>query len=226
MFEWLMFEARSQRSPRGLGGHRERARNITQKLLHARGALSRLCGIAILTAPLCSCASEEKVVRYKPFLTGIDGASHADTPVMGDTRVTPADPTKAGDSIVRETPDGKVVLISKSPQHVMMHVERCLDEEQDQLLLEQVISEQTKDYYRTQGKDPLAYVQLLRDRRKDVAKLFSRMPQGEHSPSVMLRQLPDRVWRLDVVGGYAKGLNWTRLWVRMERGEWKLMWMD
>lgn len=183
----------------------------------------------VVAMALClgACATEEKVVRYKPFLTGIEGAKFGQEPVLGDPRVTPADPTEVPDNkIVREEPDGSKTLIARSPVHVMQHVERCLDENEDDLLLEQMVAQSTKDYYAAQGKDPKAFIRELHAKRKDIAKLFARMPQGESSPTVLLRQLPDRVWRIDVVGGFAKDLRLTRLWVQMERGQWKLMWVD
>lgn len=174
-----------------------------------------------------ACASEEKVVRYKPFLTGIEGATFNQQPVLADQRVTPIRPDSIADNrIVIDNPDGSTTLISRSPQHVMLHVERCLDENLDDLLLQQIVAEQTKTYYRAQGKDPTQFIELLHQRRKDIAKLFARLPQGEHSPSALLRQLPDRTWRIDLTSGYAKDLHWTRLWLQMERGQWKLLWLD
>lgn len=183
--------------------------------------------LAALPLALTSCTPEEKVTRYKPFFTGIENARFNEQPVLGDPRVTPVSPeTGTENKIVIESPDGKKTLISRAPLHVMQHVERCLDENEDDLLLDQIIASQTKDYYRAQGKDPRQYVELLRSRRKDIAKLFARLPQGENSPTALLRQLPDRTWRVDLVGGYAKDLTWTRLWVQMERGQWKLLWID
>lgn len=192
----------------------------------ARSALA--CAfVCVCAVVLGACTPEEKVIRYKPFLTGIEGAKFGSDPVLGDPRVSPANPQDVKDNkIVDESPDGKKTLIARSPSHVMQHVERCLDENEDQLLLDQMIAESTKNYYRAQGKDPIEYVNDLRAQRKDIAKLFARMPQGESSPTVLLRQLPDRVWRIDVVGGYAKDLRLTRLWVQMERGQWRLMWVD
>lgn len=191
---------------------------------------------ALLTLGLAvgACAPETKVVRYKPFLANLGPALQEGMtlkvnkePVLNDARVSPVDPTAAPDNrIVIENEDGTKTLIARSPQHVMLHVERCLDEGEDDLLFEQMVAEQTKNYFRAQGKDPRSYIDQLRDDRRDIARLFARMPQGESSPTVMLRQFPERTWRIDVVGNYAKDLRFTRLWVQMERGQWKLLWID
>jgi hypothetical protein len=201
------------------------------------GAWARAVGALVLAAMLfvCpGCETEEKVVRYKPFLATLEPAlnegmtlKYSEKPVLGDPRVSPADPQAVADNkIVREDERGQKTLIARSPSHVMQHVERCLDDDEDELLLEQMVAESTKNYYRAQGKDPIEFVQDLRRQRKEIAKLFARMPQGESSPTVILKQLPDRVWRIDLVGGYAKDMKLTRLWVQMERGQWRLMWVD
>lgn len=199
-----------------------------------RLAVGGVVALCVGVGALEGCESEEKVVRYKPFLAGLTPAlqegmtlKQGTEPVLNDSRVRPVDPG--------EVPDNKIVIvnedkseryISRSPVHVMRHVERCLDEEKDKPLLDQIVASSTKEHYRAQGKDPMVFIESLHERRKDIAKLFSRMPQGESSPTVQLRQFPDRVWRLDVVGGYAKDLVLTRLWVQMESGQWKLMWVD
>lgn len=192
------------------------------------------CLATLIACTLGACAGEERVVRYKPFLATLGPALQEGMtlkvnkePVLDDPRVRPLDPGAVPENRIRvENADGSVTLVSRSPRHVMQHVERCLDNDEDQLLFDQVIAEETKNYYRAQGKDPREYIDWLRENRKHVSRLFARMPQGESSPTVMLRQLPDRTWRIDVVGNYAKDLRYARLWVRMERGQWKLLWID
>lgn len=206
--------------------------------MNARGTVCRVLPFVLVAAAVAiffaACTPEEKVVRYKPFLANLKPAlgegmtlKYNEEPVVGDPRVTPPSPSDAkGEAAIDESPDGKKKLVAHTPAHVMQLVERCLDENEDRLLLDQMVAESTKEYFRAQGKDPIGFVEDLHAKRKDIAKLFSRMPQGENSPTVILHQLPDRVWRIELIGGYAKDMRFTRLWVQMEKGQWRLMWVD
>jgi hypothetical protein len=184
-----------------------------------------LAGALVLAA--VGCAPQERVTRYRPFFTGIQGADFTAEPVNASAGLV--DPTAVPeDKIILTRDDGSRVFIARSPRHVMQHVETLLNEDDpasDQILLDQLVSEKTHEFYRTQGKDPLAFVADLHARRKDVARTFARMPMGEHSPTVLIDQPGDRVWVLRLTGAAAEDIAFTRVWFRMERGQWKLMWM-
>jgi hypothetical protein len=194
------------------------------------GAFAVAIGLALSLA-LAACENTEKTLRYKPFFSGLSDprieTRFGTQPVTDSPVLKPIDPGAGADNRIRITSDdGKLTLISRAPVHVMSHVQTCLDNGEFDELFEQIVAESTKSHFRSQGKDPRTYLEFLKDNEKNIAKLFSRMPQGENSPSAVLRQLPDRVWRIDVTGAFAKDLELTRLWVQMERGSWKLMWID
>jgi hypothetical protein len=172
------------------------------------------------------CQTEDKVLYYKPFFTGISGAEfHGAQPV--NSQAGYSDPTHVPEQkIVIEKADGTKILIAKTVRHMMTHVERCLDEGDDDLLMEQVISSKTIEQYRAQGKDPQEIIKYLRKNRKDLAKLFSRMPLGEYTPTVILEQPGDKTWVVKLSGKPAEGMKFTRVWARMEEGNWKFLWVN
>lgn len=176
------------------------------------------------------CEREANVVRYKPFFTGITGAEV--------TRGVGAQPVNANDGyidptrlpsdakLVIENPDGSKTLVAKSLRHMMGHLERCLDEGDDDLLMDQVISEKTKEHYRSQGKDPQEIMRFLKRNRRDIAKLFARMPMGEYTPTVILEQPGDKMWVVRLTGAAARDMKFTKLWARLEEGNWRFVWVD
>lgn len=187
----------------------------------------RILWPALAAASLSACAPESRITHYKPFFANITGAEFVEggEPVNADRGYV--DPTVVPDNrIVIENPDRTKTLVARSVRHMMTHLERCLDQNEDDLLLEQVISQKTKDFYRTEGRDPRELIDSLRMNRKEIARTFARMPMGEKSPTVILDQPGDKTWCVEIVGGAAKDLMYRRLWARMEQGNWKFLWLD
>jgi hypothetical protein len=201
-------------------------RNPGSPLCALRALRGELFLPALLLATLPGCQQESRVVRYKPFLSNVAGAEFS-----GQGPVNPAagyaDPTAVPDNrIVLEHPDGSRTLIARSVQHLITHMQSCLMEGADELMLEQVISEKAKLHYRSRGEDPMALVESLKKNRKEVMKTLARMPLGESTPTVVLRQPGDKTWTLKLTGAAARDLKFTRLWARMESGNWRFVWLD
>lgn len=187
------------------------------------------CGLLAALSLLPGCQPEERVLRYKPFLTGVAGAQYAGPqgrPVNPNDGYT--DPTRlpADQKSVIELADGSKVLVSKNLRQMMSHLEQCLDSGEDELLLDQVISEKTKEEYRGKGKDPIEVVRFLKRNRKDIAKLFARMPMGEYTPTVILDQPGDKTWIIRLTGAPAQGMKFTKLWARLEQANWRFVWVE
>lgn len=179
---------------------------------------------------LTACSSEEKVVSYKPFFTGIGSAEFGTEPVQSQRTGEIADPTAVApdEKLMVIEEDGTRTYISRSPRNVMGHLMNVLDEntpEGDAAFLDQLVSEKTIEYYRSNGKEPLDFMKELRARQKDIAKSFARMPMAEHSPTVIIDQPGDRTWCIRLTGAAAKDVRYTQLWVRLENKQWKLMWL-
>lgn len=184
----------------------------------------------LLLLLLAACASEEKVVSYKPFFSGIGSAEFGTAPVQSARTGATADPTEVApdEKLVIIADDGTRTYISRTPRNVMGHLMSVLDEntpEGDAAFLDQMVSEKTIEYYRSNGKDPADFIKELRARQKDIAKSFARMPMAEHSPTVIIEQPGDRTWCIRLTGAAAKDVRYTQFWVRLERKQWKLMWL-
>lgn len=188
----------------------------------SRRTASTLACLALAIAP--GCKSEETVTRYKPFFTGLSGAEFNTQPVEANTGYI--DPTSNPDGRnVIENPDGSRILVCKSIRSMMTHLERELDAENSDIILEQLISKRTLEEFEARGESPKAIIDFLVKHRRDIAMLFARMPMAERSPTVILRQPGNRVWILELNGAPAEGLRFTKLWAVMERGNWKFYWV-
>lgn len=128
------------------------------------------------------------------------------------------------DRIVIENPDGSVTLISRRGAHLMSHIQRTLAHDEEELFVEQVLSERTKAEYRERGLEPAEAFATLKERSADISLLFSRMPFGEASPDVIMSTLDDKTLRLTLTGAGARDLHWTTMDMVLERGSYRLRW--
>jgi hypothetical protein len=175
---------------------------------------------------LAACQPERKVVSYHPFFEGVPGAQLGTAPV-GPRFENRVDPTAAPpEGIVIEKPDKSKVLISRSIRHLMTHLENTLSSGEDDLLFDQLIADAAKEEFRAQGKDPREIVTYLKKNHEDIRALFGRMPFAEQSPSVILLQPGNKVMHLKLTGLAAEDVRFTHLWVRLEKENWKLLWID
>ena len=185
------------------------------------------------TLSLCfllgACAQQERVTSYKPFFTGLGGAEFgAQAPV--DPLKGHVDATAMAPDIktIVEHPNGTKTYIAPAPSILMAHVEALLDEgtpEADKTLLDQLIDENTKEHYRRHGAEPTEYIAYLHQNRKQIAKTFSRMPMGEHTPTVIVDQPGNRQWVLKLTGQAGEGVKFREVWVRQDMGMWRLEWL-
>ncbi len=193
-------------------------RRVRNKVLLLIGA----CGVAAVNV---SC--QERIVNYKPFFSGIEGAQ-TQTPGVSDGSGRSA-LRKAGKdddvSLVHQNKDGTVSLISKSGRQLMMHIQRTIAEDEAGQFTNQVLSEITRAEYHERGLDPVQAFEEVKKNQKEIAKLFNRMPLGEHSPNVMMDPIGRNMFRVRVTGQSKKGLEkWTGFDMVFEKGNWRLRW--
>lgn len=173
-----------------------------------------------------SCQQDEKIINYKPFFAGLEGAKTQTPPVTAAT--APALPK--GDNgnevgLLKENPDGSVTLVIKSGRNLMAHIQRTLAEDKKDQFTQQVLSEITRGEYQERGLDPVQAFDMAKKNQKEIGKLFNRMPMGEYSPNVLMEQLGRNMIRVRLTGQARKGLDkWTGFDMIMEKGNWRLRW--
>ncbi len=183
-----------------------------------------LCALSsVLLLPACS--DDVKVIRYDPFLARLPGAEGGEPPVgkRAQSEIDPHDVPK--EELIIKNPDGSVTLISHVTRQLIAHLSRLMEEGDDDLLYDQLISKQTKAHFLSEGKDPKHEVKTyFAENREDIYALLARMPAGERTPGVTLTKIASSQFKLTITGTAARGTNFTEMWVVMENGNWKLWW--
>jgi hypothetical protein len=204
-------------------------------MIAVRTHIAALACVVIVAG--AACQSDEKIVHYKPFFSGLAGVETQTPPVYGKESVAPskmpepaaAEPDKPGepvvDKLVVTTPDGKKKLISGSGVQLMYHIQTLLASGDAQLFADQVLCETTRREYLSRGLDPKEAFKTAKEREKEIAKMFARMPMGEHSPNVLMEPLGGNVFRVKLTGTATHGLEkWVGFDMVLEKGNWKLRW--
>ena len=185
------------------------------------GVGARLAGLGLVVL-VGGC--EEKIVNYNSFLSGLPGAEQS-LPYKPD-RGAYHDPTVVAESDLVQSPEPKkTVLVAKTGRHLMIHIYTTVDENNEDLFIEQVLSESTKQECAARGKDPRELFRRLRARQEDLQMLFAAMPNGEKTPGLFMRPLAGGAKRVQLDGLPARGLYWDGFDMIMEGGNWKLVWM-
>lgn len=179
-------------------------------------------GAAII---LAGCATEERVVRYRPILASVPGAQSSMQPVGPRFEGEFTDPTQVpSDELVLELPDGTKKLKARTGRHLMAHIINTIDAGDDALFVEQVLSERTKAEFYKRGLDPTEAFRQLKKRREDILKLFNQIPMGEYTPGIYMRGVGGGVQRIKVPGPVGQDLRWNFMDMVMEGGNWRLRW--
>jgi hypothetical protein len=188
-------------------------------------AINRRVGGLLMAVAAVLSACETRVVSHNSFLTGLQG-SEQQLP-SNRNLAGYADPTLVReDRLVKEDPaTGARTLTARSGRHLMIHIYTCVDQDDAELFVSEVLSERTRREFSERGIDPREGFKWLQEHQEDLQKLFSQMPAGEYTPGLFLRPVGGGVQRVELDGLAAKGLFWTGFDMVQERGSWRLRWM-
>ncbi len=182
---------------------------------------------SLLLAVCCaaaSCAREEKLVRYKPWFAGLEGAQiNRQVAIPSNLRSDPG----AGmpeDSLRVQHEDKSVSLIAKTGRQLMIHIYTTLAENERDLFTKEVLSESTRAEYRAQGLDPSVAFDALLAREDDIIDFFNAVPYAENTPGVFWQPQGARTFRIEAVGLPRTNLKIVAMDMTMEQGNWKLRW--
>lgn len=183
-------------------------------------ALIALTAAILLALPACR---EERIVSRKGMLSSLPGAQTGGIP---DARnITQADVLRTPQSGIRQTlPDDTVVLYAKSIQHLMTHIVNTMQNGEQELFTQQVLSKATRNEFVVRGYDPKeAYKEIVR-RQRDVFRLFNAMPFGERTPGVYMESIGRNEFRIRLPKSSWGDLKWTGIDAVFEDGSYRLRW--
>lgn len=185
-----------------------------------RAAIAACLAAVILVLPACG---EERIVSRKGMLSSLPGAQTGGIPDVRN--ITQADVLRTPEAGIRQTlPDGTVVLYAKSIQHLMTHIVNTMQNGEEELFTQQVLSKATRDEFVVRGYDPNeAYKELVR-RQRDVFRLFNTMPFGERTPGIYMESIGRNEFRIRLPKSSWGELKWTGIDAVFEDGGYRLRW--
>lgn len=184
-----------------------------------------LAGLVVVGPALPGC--ETRVIRQTQVLSALrqqqGGGPHGST---GGSRAGLGERPRLPPigELLEEGPDGSERLIVTSVRDLMLHIGRALEREDAALFAGQILSERTRREFLERGRDPEEALAMLAEDEAGVRRLFERMPLGEFTPGLYLRQVGDNVYRLNA-RGMPRGSRFTFIDVVFERGRWRLRWL-
>jgi len=180
--------------------------------------------IVVASVALTSLAgcSYRREYGYKPFFTGLDGAEFS-TPASADVRGAQDSSQRLAEPRITNE-DGSITLINATGRHLMVNIMYCLDQDNAALFVEQVLSDHAVNDAYDHGREPEDVFRILKENARDVRELFTRMPFGEHTPTVMMKSLGPNIIEIRLTGISTRGLKWKSMSMVMERGGWRLIW--
>jgi len=223
-------------------------RHALQPVSVQRATFPRKRGLALIALALVSflpaCETQTRIIRENSLLGNLpnakrggqpDASTDPNAPGSGSTasndslaaaatELSTASGIPAGELYARNL-DGTIQLRAPAIRHCMLNLALCLQAGRDELLYEQLISDQTKQHFITEGKEPrAATLEFLKDNYDDLMAIFLRMPAGERSPGVTMEKVGPGELKLQLSRANAKGLRFTELWFVMQRGNWRFWW--
>ncbi|MFN7396232.1 MAG: hypothetical protein ACK5UW_04705 [bacterium] len=182
--------------------------------------------LLLLLLALTGC-EQSREISYKTPLDRVPGASRSDASLAKQVQQTPVEAARAKrEELSKKDERGREVLVLESPHQAIFNLGRLLnDPASDGMLLEQLISETTKKRMVADGGTPEDAVVFLRENTQDIQDLLRRMPFAEQSMDVSMEKQGGGVYCFRLRKGPARGLRYDSVWLALENGKWKWVWV-
>lgn len=123
-----------------------------------------------------------------------------------------------------ENEDGTITLYAKSVRQLMTQITTTIQNGEEELFTEQVLSKVTRDEFLDRGLDPALAFRELTKRQKDIFRLFYFMPMGEYTPGLYLKAVGKNTFRLQLSRARNEKLYWIGIDTVFENGNYRLRW--
>tara|TARA_R110002073_G_scaffold1715_1_gene12213 strand:- start:93244 stop:93732 length:489 start_codon:yes stop_codon:yes gene_type:complete len=123
-----------------------------------------------------------------------------------------------------EDEDGTITLYTKSIRQLMTQITLCIQNDERDLFVEQVLSQITKDEFYERNLDPGFAFDELVARQRDIFRMFYFMPMGEYTPGLFTKSIGRNVFRLQLSRARNEELYWIGIDSVFEKGNYRLRW--
>jgi hypothetical protein len=208
--------------------HKRTRRGVRRALALAAAALG--CGA------INACETQEREVSFRTPLSNIPGAFRGSDdprdqgPQHPGGVLTGASADAEVEKLFELDERGRERLLLGGPRMAMNNLRRLLrmeDQEQAKaLMVEQLLSVRAFEHVTREGKEPRDAAEFFFFNRQDVLATLARMPFGEQSPDVAFERFDGRLYQLRLRRAPARGLRFDSLWLALEGGKWKVVWLS
>lgn len=172
---------------------------------------------------LSGCQPYERVVSRSSILSGLEGSESTIPQKKSKRGVHAVFSTPTGEIRV-EDELGEITLYAKNVRQLMTHITTTIQREEQDLFLDQVLSQITKDEFAQRGLDPALAFEELTKRQKEIFRLFYFMPMGEYTPGLHLKAVGFNTFRLQLSRARNESLYWIGIDAVFENGNYRLRW--
>lgn len=123
----------------------------------------------------------------------------------------------------RRAADGSVILVSRAPYQLVVHLRDTLRDGETDLLFEQLLSDRLKQAYIDRGRDPRDAVAFLLRNQRHVQKFLEAVPAGERTPGAVFRPIGRNVYRLETLDKAQLELKFSKMDMIIENGRLRLL---
>ena len=106
----------------------------------------------------------------------------------------------------------------------MTQITLCIQNDERDLFVEQVLSQITKDEFYERNLDPGYAFDELVARQRDIFRMFYFMPMGEYTPGLFTKSIGRNVFRLQLSRARNEELYWIGIDSVFEKGNYRLRW--
>lgn len=165
----------------------------------------------------------ERIISSSSILSGLEG-SESQIPAKKSSRPLPDFLRTPDEGIRIEHEDGSITLYSKSIRQLMAHITTTIQNGEQELFVEQLLSKVTKEEFYDRGLDPTLAFDELTLRQRDIARMFYFMPMGEYTPGLYLKNVGRNMFRLELSRANNPTLYWIGIDSVFENGNYRLRW--
>lgn len=193
--------------------------------IHSKHAICTLIACLIGLLLIAGCTPYERVVSRTSLLSSLEDTNDTgNVPTKKASRTLPDFLRNPDEGIRVEDEDGTITLYTKSIRQLMTQITLCIQNDERDLFVEQVLSQITKDEFYERNLDPGFAFDELVARQRDIFRMFYFMPMGEYTPGLFTKSIGRNVFRLQLSRARNEELYWIGIDSVFEKGNYRLRW--
>src|SRR5690606_38607652 len=99
---------------------------------------------------------------------------------------------------------GEETIVSRNPRELFFHLRRALVDQDADLLVEQILSNETHRVYAELGKNPQEAAEFILTHRQEIVRTLQFFPMADMTPGFFPKPIGRNMFRLEAPPGFAE----------------------